>query len=38
MKFAGMWMELEKKIILREVTQAQNNKPDMNSLIVGYKD
>ena len=36
MKFAGKWMELEKKIILSEVTQTQEDKHGMNLLIGGY--
>lgn len=36
MKFEGKWMVLEKKIILSEVTQAQNGKHDMYSLMSGY--
>ena len=34
LKFAGKWMELE-EIILSEVTQSQNVKHDMYSLICG---
>ena len=38
-KFAGKWMELEKKIILSEVTQTQKDKHGMYSLIsaTSYK-
>jgi hypothetical protein len=36
MDFAGKWMELEKKIIPSEVTQTQNDRHDMYSLITGY--
>jgi hypothetical protein len=35
MKCAGKWLELE-NIILSEVTQTQNNKRGMYSLISGY--
>jgi hypothetical protein len=35
MKFLGKWMYLE-AIILSEVTQSQNNKHDMHSLVSGY--
>jgi hypothetical protein len=34
MKFLEKWMDLE-DIILREVTQSQNNTHDMHSLIGG---
>ena len=34
MKFLGKWMYLE-NIILREVTQSQKNRHNMQSLIVG---
>jgi hypothetical protein len=33
MKFAGKQMELEKKIILSEVTQTQKDKHGMHSFI-----
>jgi hypothetical protein len=33
MKFAGKWMQLERKINLSEVTQTQKDKYDMYSLI-----
>ena len=36
MKFAGKWMELEKEIILSEVTQTQKGKHIMYSLVSGY--
>jgi hypothetical protein len=36
MKFAGKWMELEKKIILNEVTQTQKEKHHMYSLMGVY--
>ena len=32
-KFAGKWIELEKKIILSQVTQTQEDKYGMCSLI-----
>ena len=35
MKFAGKWMELEKKNILSAVTQTQKDKYSMYSLISG---
>jgi hypothetical protein len=35
MKFLDKWMNLE-DIILREVTQSQNNTHDMHSLVSGY--
>jgi hypothetical protein len=35
MKFLAKWLDLE-GIILREVTQSQNNSNDMYSLISGY--
>jgi hypothetical protein len=35
MKFMGKWMYLE-DIILREVTQSQEQSLDMHSLISGY--
>jgi hypothetical protein len=35
MKFLGKWMDLD-DIILSEVTQAQKNTHDMQSLISGY--
>jgi hypothetical protein len=35
MKFSGKWMELE-NIILSEVTQTQNDKHDMYSLLNEY--
>ena len=34
MRFASKWMELEN--ILSEVTQAQKDMHDLNSLISGY--
>ena len=37
MKFAGKWMELEKKIILSEVTKTQKDKHGIYSLISGYQ-
>ena len=39
MKFSGKWMELEKKIILSEVTEIQKGKYDMYTLIndISYK-
>ena len=39
LKFAGKWMELEKKKKnnLSEVTQTQKNKPVMYSLISRYQ-
>ena len=36
-KFASKWMELEKKIILSEVTQTQKDKHDMFSFISDYE-
>jgi hypothetical protein len=36
LSFAGVWMELE-NIILREVSQAQNTKSHMFSLICGLQ-
>ena len=36
MKFEGKWMELEKKIILSEVTQTKKDKHGVYSLIGGY--
>ena len=36
MKFAGKWMELEKKIILNEVTQTQKDKHGMYSFVSGH--
>jgi hypothetical protein len=36
MKFAGKWIELEKKIILSDVTQIQKDIHGMYSLISGY--
>lgn len=36
MKFAGKWMELEKKILLSEVTQTQKDKIGVYSLMCGY--
>ena len=36
LKFSGKWMELEKKIILNEVTQIQKDKYGMYSLISRY--
>ena len=36
MKFAGKWMELEKKIILSDVTQTQKDKHGLASLKSGY--
>ena len=35
LKFAGKWMELEKKNILSEITQTQKVKPGMY-IISGY--
>jgi hypothetical protein len=35
MKFSDKWMNLE-DIILREVTQSQENTHDMHLLISGY--
>ena len=35
MKFAGKYMELEKKNILSEVTQTQKDKQNMYSVIRG---
>ena len=35
MKLAGKWMELEKKIILSEVTQTQKDMHGIYSLISG---
>ena len=36
MKFAGKWVELEKKIILNEVTQTQKDEHGMYSFVSGY--
>ena len=36
-KFEGKWMELEKKLILSEVTQAQKDKHSKYLLISGYQ-
>ena len=35
MKFLRKWMHLE-NIILSEITQSQNNRHNMQSLIIGY--
>ena len=35
LNFAGKWMELE-NIILKEVTQTQNDNYHMHSLISGF--
>ena len=36
LKFESKWMELEKKIILSEVTKIQKNKHGMDILISGF--
>ena len=36
MKFTGKWMQLEKKIILNEVTQTEKAIYNMYSLISRY--
>jgi hypothetical protein len=36
MKFAGKWVELEKKIILNEVTQTQKDEHGMYSFVSGH--
>jgi hypothetical protein len=36
MKFSGKWMELEKKIILNDITQTYKDKYVMCSLISGH--
>ena len=36
LKFAGKWIELEKKIILSKVTHSQKDRHGMYSLISGY--
>ena len=36
LKFLDKWMELEKNIILSEVTQSQKISHGMHSLISGY--
>ena len=36
MKYSDKWMELEKKMILSEVTQTQKDKHGRYSLISGY--
>lgn len=36
MKFTGKWVELEKKIILTQVTQIQKDKHVMYSFISSY--
>lgn len=36
-KFAGKWMEQEKKIILSKATQTQKEKHDMYPLVSAYQ-